>query len=385
MLLKEANIYPLSGELKDNAFGYAQGLHTKRTTVLVELKDSSGEIGIGESGVGNHISIAYRAKDFLESIIGKEMSYNQIYNILYTKIKYQDEGFYGFSALSAIDIALNDLISKKLGITIADLYGGKVRSGVPVYAGTGYFHPEEAKELKFLSEQVEQALNLHMKAIKIKVGGNIERDLRRIKTAQEIIQGRVPLMIDANQSYSSLTAIKLAKIIKDEIMFFEEPVFYKDFDTMRKIQEIGLPVAAAESVSGLSDFIDYILKADVAILEPDITKVGGINGLFKISVVCNGFNRLMFPHNWSTQVSTSASVNVMLTVPSNAHSYPYGPEEPLLEIDLAPNPLREIFEEDYSMHNGVIIPGNKKGLGIEVKENYLKKYLITEKPITILP
>lgn len=379
MVIKEANIYPLRAELGEDSFGFAQGVHTKRTTVLVELRASSGETGIGESGVGDPIAISYRIKELVESVINREMTYNQIYDVLYAKVKYQEEGWISYSALSAIDIALNDLLSKELGLTVSDLYGGRLRASVPVYAGTGYFHPEDGGNLKFLSEQVERALDLHMKAVKIKVGGNIQKDLERIRTAQEIIQGKVPLIVDANQSYSKPNALKLARLIKDEVMFFEEPVHYRDLDTMRKIEELGVRVGAGESISELSDFVEYITEGNITVLEPDVTKVGGIKGLIRISAICNAFNRPMFPHNWSTQVSTSASVNAMLTVPSVANSHPYGPDEPLLEIDLAPNPLRQVFQEDYTMHNGAITPGKNKGLGLEINESQLKRYQLAEK------
>lgn len=383
MRIKEAIIYPLSCDLKEYSFSYSQGVHSKRTSVIVELISESGERGIGESGPGSPEPIAYKMREMLEVIVGKEISYNEMYNVLYSRLVILDEGTTAFNALSALDIALNDLLSKSFNIPIADIYGGALRQSIPIYAATGYFSLDRSTDLKFLSKQVEEALEIKPNGIKIKIGGNIEKDIERIKVARDIINGQSLLMVDANQSYTTVDAIRLAKKIKDDVFWFEEPINYKDLNGMRKIsEEGGIIVAAGESLTSIQDFKEYILRGSVNILQPDITRVGGIKGLFKTFSITEIFNVLMFPHNWSTQISTIASALVLSTLPSNVHSYPYGAAEYLLEYDLAPNPLRETLHENFSVSKGRIFLKNKVGLGVEFDKNKASKYLLRD-PIII--
>ena len=378
MLIKEAIIYPLSAKLHDDSFASGRGLVTERTSVIVLLKDDNGQIGIGESGVGNLLSITYKIRESLEVIVNREQPYNRISESLFTQLGFQEEGNVGYSAISAIDIALNDLLSRDTGSSLSDVYGGATRSSIPVYAGTGYFHMDRSNDITFLSEQVRNALDMKVKGIKIKIGGDVSKDLERIRCAQDIIQGQVPLMVDANESYDRLGVTKLVRLIRDDVMFLEEPVEYGDYATLKRISEMGISVAAGENISTINRFLDYMDKADVTVIEPDITKVGGVKGLQAISAVCNAKSRLMYPHNWSTPISTLATASFMLTLPAKSHSHPYGPNYPLLELDLSPNPLREVLTGDYTFDSGNISMGKSKGLGVELDESKLRKYMVHE-------
>ena len=122
------DIFPLSGELGEGSFAYARGVHRKRNASVVIIKDDEGNYGIGESGVGDPLSIAYIVRELIEPYLGKEYTYNFLVEDIYTRrFKYNEEGAAAYSALSAIDIALNDLLAKERNISVVDELGGVVR------------------------------------------------------------------------------------------------------------------------------------------------------------------------------------------------------------------------------------------------------------------
>lgn len=218
-------------------------------------------------------------------------------------------------------------------------------------------------------------MDLKFKGIKIKIGSSIKMDIERIKLASELIQGKVPLMVDANQAYSRAQALQMARFLRDQdVFFFEEPVVYNDLKTLRDIEELGVRVAVGESVSSLVSFINYIEIGNVSVIEPDITKVGGIKQFLKIVMIADVHGGLFIPHNWSTHIATTATLSAMLVLP--------GLLAPLIEIDTAPNCLNEVFEGGYKLENGVLKIIRGRGLNISYDEDRLRRYAVT-KPIIL--
>lgn len=130
--------------------------------------------------------------------------------------------------ISAIDIALWDLIGKALGILVHKLLGGFTHR-IPCYIAGGYY--EEGKGLKELAQEMEQNLDMGARAVKMKVGGvPINEDVERIRVVREAIGPDIKLLVDANNAYAAYEAIELARKMEPyDIFWFEEPVAPDDY------------------------------------------------------------------------------------------------------------------------------------------------------------
>ncbi|SVD00194.1 uncharacterized protein METZ01_LOCUS353048, partial [marine metagenome] len=149
--------------------------------------------------------------------------------------------------LSAIDIALWDLMGKTLDISVHKMLGGYT-DRIPTYIAGGYY--EEGKGLKELAEEMEQNLDLGARAVKMKIGGvAVKEDLDRVRVVRETIGPDIKLMVDANNAYAAYEAVEVARKIEPyDVFWFEEPVSPDDYEGHARVaQSTIIPVATGEN------------------------------------------------------------------------------------------------------------------------------------------
>ena len=153
-------------------------------------------------------------------------------------------------AVSALDIALWDLKAKLLGLPLFRLLGA-VRDEVPVY-GSGGFTPYGDDQLR--AQLTGWAMEQRIPRVKIKIGeswgGDVARDLARMRQAREVVGGDVELYVDANGGYGRKQAIRVMNAAAADgldVRWFEEPVSSDDLDGLREVRDaVAADVAAGE-------------------------------------------------------------------------------------------------------------------------------------------
>jgi L-alanine-DL-glutamate epimerase-like enolase superfamily enzyme len=202
-----------------------------------------------------------------------------------------------FCAYSAVDIALWDLKGKMLGLPVYQLLGGG-RKTVPVYASggwTSYSCEELVAEAKLMVSRGYSAIKLK---VGVERGENPNEDLRRIRAVRDAIGPGVKLMLDANNVWTSGTAVRFANQVKEcDVLFFEEPVPADDLPGLARVRAgTDLPIATGEHEYTRFGMRDLILNGAVDVAQMDATRCGGYTETLKMIDLCQAWNLQVAPH-----------------------------------------------------------------------------------------
>src|SRR5258706_12150861 len=346
------------------------GKHTYTDTglSLVYLHTGEGITGIGWGGTifstGFSVIQAAMLDHFKPMLINEDpFAYRRIWdNMWQPKIV----GRRGISThvISAIDIALWDLMGKAVSKPVYKLLGG-FRDRIPAYIAGGYY--QEGKGLDGLAREMEENLTLGAKAVKMKIGGaTIREDVERIRVVRETIGPDIKLLVDANAAYAPFEAIELARKLEplDEF-WFEEPVAPDDYGGCAQVaQASSIPIATGENEYTRYGFRDLIEHRCAAILNPDAQVLGGITEFMHIASLAAAHDLRISPHGaQEVHVHLAAAI-------SNGLILEYYRET----VD----PLRlQIFEEKLELdEDGCVIVPDRPGLGITPNYDLLERYKV---------
>lgn len=198
-------------------------------------------------------------------------------------------------AVAAVDVALWDLKARLLQIPVALLLG-RVRDGVPVYASGGF----TSMSIPELRDDIEHYVARGMRAVKIKVGREPDKDPDRVHAARAALGPSRELFVDANGAYRRQQALALAvRFAEANVTWFEEPVSSDDLRGLRWLRRRmppGMEIAAGE-YGGDPVYFRRMLEADaVDVLMPDATRCGGITGFLEAGALCAAFGVPMSAH-----------------------------------------------------------------------------------------
>ena len=347
-------------------------LSRTRTALIVKIETDAGLVGWGETGP---ISGAQGTIDdqLAPILIGQNpLRYRKLWRQLW------GANFGNGLAVGAVDMALNDLRGKILGLPVADLFGGRMRDRVPVYGSTmNYMEGEEPEDL-YPRQAAERAAE-GFKALKMRLGRySVAREAKVAKAVRDAVGPNVRLMVDGNAAYTLRSAVQMGRVL-DELNFdfFEEPLpqspRYAGYAELR--EKLPLPLAGGEAVDSRIAAKDLIDRRAVDIIQPDAALCGGIGEALFIGELAALSGIRCIPHCWGGAISIAASVQLLSLLPQPHWGFPT--DTPLLELDLSENPWRtEIVKEPFKVVDGEIAVSKAPGLGIEVNEDAIRQYAV---------
>ena len=202
--------------------------------------------------------------------------------------------------LSAVDIALWDLLAKRGGLRLCDLLG-RYRLRVPAYASGGYYyHDDPDRDLEHLEDEVRRHVELGFQAVKMKIGRRpVQDDLRRVERVLEAVGPGVKVAVDANHAWpDASSAIRDLRCLDDlGLWWVEEPVLPDRMKAGARIAAaLTTPIATGEIEAGLSSFQRLIDTGAADILQPDATVVGGVTEWLKIAHAAEAQDIPLAPH-----------------------------------------------------------------------------------------
>jgi L-alanine-DL-glutamate epimerase-like enolase superfamily enzyme len=218
---------------------------------------------------------------------------------------YGDEGVVRI-ALSGIDLALWDLLGKRLGAPVARLLGGPYHDRVPAYASFTWLGDED----QVLTE-AHRAVDSGFRAVKLH---ETDPDLARAVRAE--FGDELAVMVDANGAFDVLTAARVAERLAEvPVTWFEEPTGpARDHERLARLRErTDVPLAAGENEFSVGGFERLLDATVIEYLQPEIAKIGGLTTARRISVLAERRGVALCPHNYSLGPSFFASLQWALS------------------------------------------------------------------------
>lgn len=287
---------------------------------------------------------------------------------------YRGSIYYGrrgvaIQAISAIDIALWDIMGKFYGQPVCVLLGAKWRDRVRAYASTLFRPTPEA-----MREAARRYLDQGFTAIKFGwgiFGEDASQDVRLVEAARTEIGDKIDLLIDTGWfvERTPKQAIQVTRSLEPYRPFFIEELLHpEDYDGYRRVAEaVETPIACGEQEATEWGFQELITRAKVDILQPDLTRCGGFTVARKIVHMAERANVLVIPHSWSSDLLTAASL----------HLNAFQRRAVFIEFNTSQGPLsRELVKSPLRMQNGFLEVPSTPGLGVEVNHDVIEKYRI---------
>ena len=378
----------------DHAIADACAFFSRRNAVIVQIETDEGITGIGESacfGGPPFTTAGMIENELARYVIGRDpMDVEKIMRHIWWGTRQHGRGGLTQSAMGGIDIALWDIVGKKLKMPLYKLFGAYTDKLVP-YASAGFY--QDDKGAKELADDVAGYIDNGYKFAKIKCARTpeaflsptsympssdyctytMEQDLERVEACCRAIEGKGRLIVDGNSAWSPSDAIIMGrKFEKLNVYWFEEPVATDNLEGSAEVaRALDLPVSGYESESSMYRFRDMIVMKAVDIVQPDVIWAGGFTPCRKIAAMAELYHMTVIPHSFSTGVCLAANMHFIASI-SNSH---------MLEIDQNPYPLRtELLTEPIRVVDGFVPLMDGPGLGIELDEAVVKKYQIFQDP-----
>ena len=287
---------------------------------------------------------------------------------------YRGSIYYGrrglaIQAISAIDIALWDIMGKFYGQPVCVLLGAKWRDRVRAYASTLFRPTPEA-----MREAARRYLDQGFTAIKFGwgiFGEDASQDVRLVEAARTEIGDKIDLLIDTGWfvERTPKQAIQVTRSLEPYRPFFIEELLHpEDYDGYRRVAEaVETPIACGEQEATEWGFQELITRAKVDILQPDLTRCGGFTVARKIVHMAERANVLVIPHSWSSDLLTAASL----------HLNAFQRRAVFIEFNTSQGPLsRELVKSPLRLQDGFLEVPSAPGLGVEVNHDVIEKYRI---------
>jgi D-galactarolactone cycloisomerase len=351
------------------------GRTVKRDAVIVKITTEGGIIGWGEAHHGRCPgAVAHLVNTTLRQLVlGLDAhDINGVWKRMYDRqLASHGMGAGACLAISGIDMALWDIRGKALKLPLYKLLGGSARP-IPAYAGgvsLGYQEPAA------LAEEARPHIDAGYKAVKLRIGDSVARDLERIATVRGAFDDKLVILTDANTGYSVADA-RAAMPGLDEygVAWLEEPFPAHDYMSYREAARFGrVPLAAGENHYTRFEFNRVIEDGAITILQPDLSKSGGITEVLRIAALASSWKLPIHPHSSMTGINMAATIHFLAAIENGGY----------FEADVSKNNLfrDQLVSTPYKVdRDGNVMPLEAPGIGVDVDEDFLAAHPVIEGP-----
>ena len=337
---------------------------------LVAIESTEGDIGWGEAFGLPHpgMSASLLRNLIAPALVG--MTIDQPQEATTTLRSY----FYALGhtrgpaleALSAIDIAIWDLLAKHHRVSLCRQLGA-LPGPVQAYVGSVPF-------LEGVQETAARALEFKLegyKGVKLKIGRGAAIDTAHVAATRAALGSDVALMLDANAAYDVSTAIQIANAVApNNVTWLEEPIRPDDAQGLAKVKAASpIAIAAGENEFAFHQFEQLVLLGAVDILQPNITRAGGVSGLLALDKLCAEYGIQMAPHGVGSAVGVAAALHVCRSASSFA----------VYEANRLLNPLRDdLSQYPLRASAGAFMAEDRPGHGVLPRPDLLQRYAFQE-------
>jgi L-rhamnonate dehydratase len=356
-------------------------------TVVVIIHDEEGVVGIGEADAPAAIVRELVLMDDRHAwsrglrnvLLGRDpFEIEALHRDLYHATIYHGRRGLGIHALSAVDVALHDLVGKQLGRPAYQLLGGACRDDIRPYA-TIYPGVPGGRTIGELMDELargfEHALELGFRAIKMEAFfGDLVSDRELVGCIQEgrrLVGDDTTLLVDFGYRWRDWRAAlwALNRLEDCDLYLAEATLQHDDLEGHAKLAaRAEARIGGAEMAATRFECREWIERGRVDVVQPDVNRAGGLTEMVRIAQLAELTGVLVVPHGWKTGITSAAA----------RHFQAASPNVPFVEYlspDLFDSPLRrELVSPEPAIVDGAIELPTAPGLGIELDAGAVDRY-----------
>ena len=349
--------------------------------LVIRVSTDEGVVGVGEvdsapeavralvEAPGSHAI----ANSLHALLVGEDpLDVERLWDRMYRGLIYVGRRGIALHALSGIDIALWDIKGKAAGKPVCELLGTPQRDRVRAYASM--LMPETTAEV---GERVAKLREDGFTAVKLgwgPLGRDADHDVALAAAACEAAGDGVEILIDAGLGYGSdaPTAIRVARELEElGVFWLEEPFEPDEYEAYAELADaVDIRVAAGEQDTTRWGFRELIERGHVDLVQPDVTRCGGITELLRIAELARERGVECVPHAWKSGIIKAASLHCNAVLPDALFQ----------EYCVAETPINTSLTKERLPIDGegfVAVPTGP-GLGVELDEDAVQRYRARE-------
>jgi galactonate dehydratase len=288
--------------------------------VFCKIYTNAGLVGLGEGSVTSKEStVAQAIMEQERYLIGKDPSDIE----LLWQGMFRDPRWRGGpilnSAISAVEIALWDILGQAFGVPIYKLLGGAARTKIRMYLDVGST-PEDFLRAKELGYTAGKMTPLSATGNVVEPNSMIRNGVKRVEAVRKAVGDEFDIAVDAHGRCTTTMAIDFCTRVEEfGLLWVEEPTQLEDLGELALLREkTKTHLATGERSFTKFGFADFCSRHLVDYIQPDVCHAGGIMELKKIGVLAETYRIQMAPHNPQSYVSTMASLHVDATTPCSS-------------------------------------------------------------------
>lgn len=374
---------------------------------LVTVKVETNQPGLYGLGCATfayrHLTVQHLIENYLKPLlVGRDAeNISELWQLMHQN-GYWRNGPIENNAISGIDMALWDIKGKLAGMPLYQLFGGKVREGIPVYRHV------DGKDIEEICENIQRFQEMGITHLRCQCGGyggetygctpksapmgahpgvylDSRKYMRDTVKLFEQIRNRIgydmELVHDVHERIAPIEAVKLAKELEAfDLFFLEDPVPLEQIEWLKVLREqTSIPIAQGELFNNACEWKTLITERYIDYIRVHLSQIGGITSARKLQIFAEQFGVRTAWHGPGdmSPVAHAANIHIDLAAQNFGVQEWSGIEPPNFVIQDLKGPkgaLLDVFPGLPEFKNGYVYANDKPGLGVDIDEDEAKKY-----------
>jgi L-rhamnonate dehydratase len=343
--------------------------------LVVEIFTDDGLVGIGDAALAPQVTKQVIDLHLKQLLIGKDpWDIEFLWQHMYRKTMAFGRRGIGMIAISALDIALWDILGKSAKQPVYRLLGGRTKPRIPVYASRLY-----SVELSELAAEAKRYKAEGYKAMKLRFGwgpsdgaAGMQRNLNLVRTVRETVGDGIDVMADAYMGWTLDYAKRMLPLLAPfHLRWLEEPVIPDDVHGYAELKSYGcIPIAGGEHEFTAYGFRDLLEARALDYIQFDTNRVGGLTQARKIAALAEAYSVPVIPH--AGQMHNYHVVMASLNSPMAEYF-------PVVDVEVGNELFWYIFNGEPKAKDGFIdLDESVPGLGLTINEAALEQFEVME-------
>ena len=343
--------------------------------LLVEIFTDDGHVGVGNAALAPQVTKEVIDLYLRPLLIGQDpWDIERLWQHMYRKTMAFGRKGIGMVAISAVDIALWDLLGKSANQPVYRLLGGRTKNRIPVYASRLY-----SVELSELAAEAKRYKDEGYEAMKLRFGWGpsdgargMQRNVALVRTVRESVGDEIDVMADAYMGWTLDYAKRMLPLLEPfHLRWLEEPVIPDDIQGYAELKKNNrTPIAGGEHEFTLYGFRELLEARAVDYIQFDTNRVGGLTQARKIAALAESYSVPVIPH--------AGQIHNYHVVMASFNS-PMAEYFPVVDVEVGNELFWYIFDgEPHAKGGSIDLDENTPGLGLKINEAGLKEFDIIE-------